>query len=383
MASYKQIPLDAILSLALDDEPLEPDKVYQTAGVLNRGRGLFKRLPHYGKETKYRSYRRIHSNQVIYSRLFGWEGSIALVESDFDNLYVSPEFPTFDINTDLATPEYIRFLVRWEGLHRRMADCVSGIGQRRQRVRESEFLSIEIPLPDINEQYRISGHLSRLFEIRQEATRSTSDAARNAQNLHNSLFGARSPEVRAGDILHLMRAPVPIGSEEIYKYIGVRSFGKGLIHYPPTPGRELSKLRYFELPPGALVLSNIKAWEGAIATANPDDAEYIASNRFLSYLPTDYSRVDTRYLCYFFLSRSGLPLIEDASPGAADRNRTLGISAFENISIPLPPMTEQRFIASVLDKIYQTLDRIREREHLLDAMIASALNESFSQVVLH
>ena len=35
----------------------------------------------------------------------------------------------------------------------------------------------------------------------------------------------------------------------------------------PKPGSELGDYRFFEIEPGDLVLSNIQAWEGAIALA--------------------------------------------------------------------------------------------------------------------
>ena len=103
---------------------------------------------------------------------------------------------------------------------------------------------------------------------------------------------------RIGDVLRLVRRPVTTDPMAEYVPIGVRSFGKGIFHYPPTLGSQLSKLRFFEVPRDALVVSNIKAWEGAIAVSSGAETGCIASNRFLTYLPTD-SSVDVGYLRYF------------------------------------------------------------------------------------
>jgi type I restriction enzyme S subunit len=51
-----------------------------------------------------------------------------------------------------------------------------------------------------------------------------------------------------GDVLALERAPITIDLEAPYRVIGVKSFGKGIIHYPPTLGGDVSKLSYFKLP---------------------------------------------------------------------------------------------------------------------------------------
>jgi type I restriction enzyme S subunit len=154
--------------------------------------------------------------------------------------------------------------------------------------------------------------------------------------------------VQVGDVLTLKRRPVEVDPLAEYLPIGIRSFGKGIFHYPPTLGSDLSRLRFFEVHPNELVISNIKAWEGAIAVSSPTETGRIASNRFLSYVPSD-GRIDVRYANYFFLSEQGLPLIQRASPGSADRNRTLAIDRFERLEIPLPELAEQIRVASYLD----------------------------------
>jgi type I restriction enzyme S subunit len=164
----------------------------------------------------------------------------------------------------------------------------------------------------------------------------------------------------------------------MYRQIGIYSFGKGIIRRPPISGAELSKLRYFEVPANALVLSNIQAWEGAVAVSTEGDAAFIASNRFLSYVPVS-GDIDTSYLRYFFLSDSGRPLVQQASPGTMVRNRTLGIKAFEDLKIPLPEISEQRQIASLLDRAYEVVHRIEAREKLLDALLASTLNQELAR----
>ncbi|GAA3342556.1 hypothetical protein GCM10020358_37960 [Amorphoplanes nipponensis] len=158
-----------------------------------------------------------------------------------------------------------------------------------------------------------------------------------------------SEAVTIGDILQPARRSVGIEPAANYVAIGMKSFGKGIFHYPPTPGAELSKLRYFHFPAGALALSNIKAWEGAIGVTSEADAAAVASNRFLFYVPTDERRVDVRYLRHYFLSEPGLSAIGEASPGSADRNRTLSIKGFQAIRIPLPSVEEQRRIVDLID----------------------------------
>ena len=152
--------------------------------------------------------------------------------------------------------------------------------------------------------------------------------------------------VRVGDVLRLERTRITPDPKQTYRQIGIYSWGKGVIENDPISGAELSKVTYYHFPPAALLLSNIQAWEAAIATSSAEQAHrFIASQRFLPYVPIKKHEVDTRYLLHFFLSDAGMALIRKASPGTVTRNRTLGIAAFENLLIPLPGLPEQRAIA--------------------------------------
>ena len=135
----------------------------------------------------------------------------------------------------------------------------------------------------------------------------------------------------------------------LYPPIGVRGSGRGMIKYPKTTGLDLSKLRFFTLGPERLVVSNIKAWEGAVTRSDADDSGLIASNRFLQYAPS--ARVDLGYVEQYLLSSEGLGHLGRASPGSADRNRTLGKAKFEAIRIPLPSIEDQCAIADRLDRV--------------------------------
>jgi type I restriction enzyme S subunit len=180
-----------------------------------------------------------------------------------------------------------------------------------------------------------------------------------------------------GEVVTLERTPIVIDPDVSYRVIGAKSFGKGIIHYPPALGDDISKLSYFKLPADALLLSNIKAWEGAISVTTETVARnYVASNRFLSYLPRD-ERANTSYLRHYFLSRRGLSQVSAASPGGADRNRTLGRSRFEALEIPLPSRAEQDRIARILDSLGERVRKVHA-DLALDALRPSILNAAFT-----
>jgi type I restriction enzyme, S subunit len=159
----------------------------------------------------------------------------------------------------------------------------------------------------------------------------------------------RYEQVRVGDLLSLKRRTVTVELESEYGEIGIRSFGRGIFHKEPVTGAALGSKRVFWIEPGDLVISNVFAWEGAIAVASHAESGRIGSHRFMTFVPVD-QRIDITWVAWFFQSGPGLELIRQASPGSAGRNRTLAIERFETIKIPLPPLDEQQRVAQCLDR---------------------------------
>lgn len=168
--------------------------------------------------------------------------------------------------------------------------------------------------------------------------------------------------VRVGDIIRLQRTRITPEVDQSYRQIGVYSWGKGIIENEPISGADLSKVSYYRFPADALILSNIQAWEAAIAVSDGRNTEFISSQRFLPYVPVAKGEVDIRYLLHFFLSDPGMVLIRSASPGTVTRNRTLGIKVFEDLVVPLPDRDEQRATACWLDTLFDGASAVRRAD---------------------
>jgi type I restriction enzyme, S subunit len=137
-------------------------------------------------------------------------------------------------------------------------------------------------------------------------------------------------------------------------------------------------LRYFTFPPGALIVSNIKAWGGAVALSDGRDNARIVSNRFLPYVVKADAEADLGYAYEYLTSKSGLAALGAASPGSADRHRTLAIERFEAILIPLPPLEQQRRVGEVRLKLEALGNAVSRGSVLASAISPSQLNGVFS-----
>jgi type I restriction enzyme, S subunit len=210
-----EVPLGEVLSPRSDPVRIEADVEYQTAGILSYGRGLFKRPMIFGRETKYKTYYRLHQNQFVYSKLFAWEGALAVVPSAFDGFYVSHEFPVFEIDTSKVLPRYLECVCKWPVTWERIQAHESGMGGRRKRVHPTRILQVNIPLPEVPKQRRIIDLLASADDSLEVQSRLEHTASQLARALRYDYFSnlPNDYQVAARDMFD-----VTIGRQRSPKY---------------------------------------------------------------------------------------------------------------------------------------------------------------------
>src|SRR3954447_12550994 len=94
-------------------------------------------------------------------------------------------------------------------------------------------------------------------------------------------------EFSLSQLLERVRRPLGVEPAAMYHQIGIRSFGKGIFHKPPTTGAEIGNKKLFQVEDGDLVFNIVFAWEGAVALARPGDHGRCGSHRFPTYRPVE------------------------------------------------------------------------------------------------
>lgn len=315
------------------------------------------------------------------SRLKAFEGALAVVSDDFDCWFLSPEFPTFRPKQGVGDIRYVKYLCSWPDFWAKLSGESKGLGARRERVNADRLLSVEVPLPDIDEQGRVANFLDARFAKldRLRVLRSKShrlSMAIEESLISDSLLGSTT-RYAVDDVIKLHRRPVDVVDSETYGEIGVRSFGKGIFHKPSISGRELGAKRVFWIEPDDLVFSSVFAWEGAVAKASQAEKGMIGSHRFMTYR-VESDMADLRYLLSYFTSDVGQEMIRKSSPGSAGRNKTLGIKSFSQQEMMLPELSVQKRVAQILDGVSEAASRSSlAGEHMI-ALRRSLLNSAFS-----
>ncbi|MEX5713946.1 hypothetical protein AB1484_38740, partial [Parafrankia sp. FMc6] len=140
----------------------------------------------FGKDTAYDRFSIIRQGQVVMSKLNAWEGAIAVVNSEFDGTYVSPEYPSFDIDATNFDSVYVEHLLAWPSLWASLTPRGSMV--RRKRTTPATLLATEVPMPSLAEQRNIAQKLSMARRSVEAAGEQTTQVANLRSALLNSAF---------------------------------------------------------------------------------------------------------------------------------------------------------------------------------------------------
>ncbi len=248
----------------------------------------------------------------------------------------------------------------------------------RERLRgaETSLPKLPAPLSDIPSIVaRIEALAAKIEEARGLRRLVELDIRRLLLSAYN-IITEHVEHLPMGHVAPLVRRPVEISASGSYPELGIRSFGRGTFHKPALDGVEVGSKRLFSIEPDDLVFSNVFAWEGAVAVVRPQDRGRYGSHRFITCVPKP-ELATPEFLCFHFLTRQGLEVLGDASPGGAGRNRTLGLDALARIEVPIPPLEKQRWFTGLLGKVDALKHLQAQTQAELDALLPSVLDRAF------
>jgi type I restriction enzyme S subunit len=372
------VPLGDLLAKNERTLLLAPAEKYREVTIRLWGKGVVLRRLVAGAEIAAERRFRIAADQFIMSRIDARNGAMGVVPHELDGAVVTNDFPSFDANRGKLLPAFLGWLSKTPGFVDLCRAASEGT-TNRVRLKEDRFLRMPIPLPGLDEQRQVVGRIDRLAARIDDGGR----LARETDFVTDSLLSAiyhkiaePAPRRPFGEVAPLTRRPAVIDALAEYPQVSVRSFGKGTFHNPPLLGSEITWQKPFLVRSGDILVSNIKAWEGAIAVAGPDDDGRYGSHRYLTFVPVD-GMATAHFLCFHLLSPEGLYHVGEASPGSADRNRTLSAKAMLEIPVPVPRYEQQIWFDRIWARVMEARKLRREAAAARDAMLPAILDRAF------
>jgi len=246
-------------------------------------------------------------------------------------------------------------------------------------LKAQDIADVSIPLPSVNEQARLVMKIDPVVTRIAEAKRLRASIEDEREEILYACareLAKDAPRHPLQKIAPVTRRPVKIDKAAMCPELGIRSFGKGTFHKPPISGANLGRKRLFHIKPGDLVLSNVFSWEGAIAVVQDADAGRVGSHRYITCVP-DPDVATAEFLRCWLLTDEGMAYILEASPGAAGRNRTLGLKKLMTIPVPVPPLEEQKKLSRLSARAAATRETQAAVAMELEDIMPALLDRAF------
>jgi type I restriction enzyme S subunit len=352
MKAWPKVALGELLQPATEAVRVVQDAEYPNFGIYSFGRGLFGKPPINGMQTSASTLYRVHAGNFIYSRLFAFEGSYGLVDYEFDNYFVSNEYPSFAIDRTRLDPRFLEAYFRFPRVWQEIAMGSKGVGSRRVRVQPDKVLAHRIPLPSLAEQTALVAQFDILTQKTQQVESHLDAVERDSAalflSLHHKLANGR--KVRMGDVIDLWEITEPVMPVGMYPQVGVRGFGGGLFAKATLSGTETGYRSFNRLYTGAIVLSQVKGWEGAIARCPPELDGWFVSPEYRTF-QCKADQASDEYLGELVRTEWFWRQLQAATQGVGARRERTRPERFLNIEIPMPALAAQQQIVEILKRL--------------------------------
>ena len=238
-----------------------------------------------------------------------------------------------------------------------------------------------MPTPPLLKQQRVVQHLKSLDEKTRQLVKHIdaieTEAAALLMSLHHRLSDGRV--VRLGDMIELFEDAVTIRPDGQYPQVGVRGFGGGLFAKPALAGTDTTYRAFNRLYADAIVMSQVKGWEGALAVCPPSLAGMFVSPEYRTFRCspelTSPAYMDALIRTPWFWS-----LLQAATRGVGARRERTRPEQFLNVELELPKLHEQQQVVGILSRQIALKERHAEIRAANDAMVPATLERIFQTV---
>lgn len=389
--SFSTVTLYEIARPVVRPIAVEPGTPYRTIGVKWWGEGAYERETIDGTQTAAKTLSIVRENDLIINKIWVRHGSIAIASKAVDGCAASSEFPTFQLDNSRILPRWLHWLTKSQTFWQK-CDNLSHGTSGKNRIRPELFLTIEIPLPSLEEQQRIVARIEELAAKIEEARGLQKEAVEEAESLLESAINLtfeRMNSVERKPLVSLTSkigsGSTPAGGRSAYPSSGIpfirslnvrmRQFTWEGIAFIDQATHE--SMRGTQVKPNDVLLNITGASIGRVACAPSDLIEANVNQHVAIIRPLEL--LDARYLVYWLSQPNVQDFINNEQKGATRQGFTK--AQIEAFNIPLPPQPEQQRIVAYLDDLQAKVDMLKRKQAevsaQLDAMLPSILDKAF------
>ena len=198
-------------------------------------------------------------------------------------------------------------------------------------------------------------------------------------SLFSSLHNTSGTQCKLGDLIELHEDAVRIQPSEAYPQVGVRGFGGGLFPKSAVLGTETTYKIFNRLYEGAVVLSQVKGWEGAIAVCPKVLSGMYVSPEYRTFRCKPNITSPT-YIQEVVRSPWFWKYLQEATRGVGARRERVRPEKFLAIELHMPSFERQKSIVAILNSLEGARQIRTEIQPSIDAVMPSVLQKVFGQL---
>lgn len=348
MKAWPVVPLADVLRHRKEFITIDDTQHYKRCRVQLHAKGVLLRDSVSGSDIKTKKQQVCRAGEFLVAEIDAKMGGFGLVPTELDNAVVSSHYFLFELDESCVDARYLDHYCRTQ----RFRKQVEAQGSTNYAaIRPAAVLAYTIPLPPLAEQQALVTRLDALADKtrRIEAHLDTVESISSSLllSLHHKLANGR--RVQLNDVLELRELHEAITPAGSYPQVGVRGFGGGLFSKAAVGGTETSYKSFNCLYEGAIVLSQVKGWEGAIARCPKELAGWFVSPEYRTFRCTPNLASD-EYFGELVRTEWFWSQLQDATRGVGARRERTRPEQFLNIELPMPYFDDQVRIVEILKR---------------------------------
>jgi type I restriction enzyme S subunit len=319
---------------------------YYQIGTRSRGRGIFHKDPVTGKELGNKRVFWVVPECLIFNIVFAWEGSLAVTTEAEEGKIASHRFPMYQSKQGEASIQYLKYYLGTKRGTYLLEMASPGGAGRNKTLGKDSFYKTRLPLPTFPEQQKIATFLS-LVDQRLAAARRQMELLEDwKRGVIQKELKCSYPYVLLSKVLTESRITGSNGLKA--KKLTVKLWGRGVKRkIDKRPGS--ANTNYYTRRSGQFIYSKLDFLNCAFGMI-PEKLDGLESTLDLPTFDVS-NEVDPIYLLEKIKQKNFYMKYGSQANGSRIARR-INQDFFLSLSIRLPPLLEQKRIASII----KTLD---------------------------
>ncbi len=374
-AMWPSVPLGDLVQHRKEFILIDDLTTYRRPRVQLHAQGIVLRDAVLGAQIKTKKQQVARVGEFLVAEIDAKVGGFGIVPHDLDGSIVSSHYFLYRHNPDRLNNRFLGWFVKTRAFRQQVEAQGS---TNYAAIRPDDVLSYKIPLPSLAKQLSIVEYIencvSRIDEARSLRGQATQATVAFVAATHAAL--ARSAPEPLSDLLELAEDAVPIEIGVPYPQAGVRGFGGGLFAKGPVHGGETTYRAFNRLYSGALVMSQVKGWEGAIAVTPVELEGYFVSPEYRTFRCKP-DRCLPEYLASLVPTEFFWGRLKDATRGVGARRERTRPEQFLQLKFSMPSLADQRRAVAMFSSLKSVQNLQSQTAEEMDAMLPAILDKAF------